>query len=91
MLVDAETGKEISIVDITSTEDEYWTKWKLINDTGYPARYEIILPDNISIITKVPDVLTVGEVVILDVRINIVNSFTGTIKIIPHITEARIS
>ena len=90
-LLDKNTNKPISIMDITSTEPEYWTKWILVNDTGYPVRYEMQVPDNINIITKLPGVLIPDDKVELDVKINTSVNGEMEIKLIPHITEVKIN
>ena len=89
-LYDKETRKEINIIDITTTEGEVWTKWVLINTTQFAVHYEIRTPPHITIVNKIPDVMTPKQQYDLDVKITSEVTRQDDVEVIPHIVDVKV-
>lgn len=89
-LLDKATQKRITEVRITSTEDEYWTKWILFNDTGYAARFAINASPQITIVSPLPEIMQAGQKQELDVKIATRESGLASVEVIPSIVDVHI-
>ena len=91
IIIDKETKQRIKTLNITTTEKEIWTTWTIWNSTLYKVKPELILPDAITLITKLPDEILSNHMIDIDVRINTEKSIKGEIKLTPHMTEIGVN